>query len=296
MGVLAGLVAALAWTLASSLWRGLATSLSALQLNGLKNAIACLALLPVLMSLPWNQEVPGLLLLLISGGIGISLGDSFYLAALRRLGTRRTLTLESLSPLAAASGGLLVMGEQLSSQAWLGTVMVTVSVVLVAQQQPPDGTSQNDRSTRAQIAGLTMALAGVICGVTGAAVSRNVLLTTDLSPIQSASARLLGGLLLLLPWLRFSHAFPQPRPRIARWPRVLLATGLGTILGILLQQVVLQRLPLGVGITVLSTAPVMALLVAQAEGDHPRTAGWLASALAVAGVALAVGGSVPTVS
>lgn len=148
MGVVAGLIAALAWTLASSLWRGLATSLSALQLNGLKNAIACLALLPVLMGLPWHQEVPGLLLLLISGGIGISLGDSFYLAALRRLGTRRTLTLESLSPLAAASGGLLLMGERLSSLAWLGTVMVTVSVVLVARQQPPDGTSRNDRSTR----------------------------------------------------------------------------------------------------------------------------------------------------
>jgi DME family drug/metabolite transporter len=290
MGVLAGLVAALAWTLASSLWRGLATSLSALQLNGLKNAIACLALLPVLIRLPWHQEAPGLLLLLLSGGIGISLGDSFYLAALRRLGTRRTLTLESLSPLAAASGGLLVMGERLSSQAWLGTVMVTVSVVLVARQQPPDDTSRNDRSTREQIIGLTLALAAVICGVTGAAVSRNVLMTTDLSPIQSASARLLGGLLLLLPWLRFHTAFPQPRPKIARWPRVLLATGLGTVLGILLQQVVLQQLPLGVGITVLSTAPVMALLVARAEGDHPLAAGWLASALAVVGVALAIRG------
>lgn len=280
----------MAWTLASSLWRGLVTSLSALQLNGLKNAIACMALLPVLISLPWTHEVPGLLLLLLSGGIGISLGDSFYLAALRRLGTRRTLTLESLSPLAAASGGLLVMGERLSSQAWLGTVMVTVSVVLVARQQPPDDTSRNDRSTREQIIGLTLALAAVICGVTGAAVSRNVLMTTDLSPIQSASARLLGGLLLLLPWLRFHTAFPQPRPKIARWPRVLLATGLGTVLGILLQQVVLQQLPLGVGITVLSTAPVMALLVARAEGDHPLAAGWLASALAVVGVALAVRG------
>lgn len=290
MGVLAGLFAALAWTLASSLWRGLVTSLSALQLNGLKNAIACMALLPVLISLPWTHEVPGLLLLLLSGGIGISLGDSFYLAALRRLGTRRTLTLESLSPLAAASGGLLVMGERLSSQAWLGTVMVTISVVLVARQQPPDDTSRNDRSTREQIIGLTLALAAVICGVTGAAVSRNVLMTTDLSPIQSASARLLGGLLLLLPWLRFHTAFPQPRPKIARWPRVLLATGLGTVLGILLQQVVLQQLPLGVGITVLSTAPVMALLVARAEGDHPLAAGWLASALAVVGVALAVRG------
>ena len=50
----------------------------------------------------------------------------------------------------------------------------------------------------------------------------------------------------------------------------------------------LQSLPLGIGITVLSTAPVMALLVARAEGDHLKPSVLLASALAVAGVGLAV--------
>lgn len=118
MGVIAGLVAALAWTFASSLWRGLSTSLTALELNGLKNAIACALLLPVLLFLPWADESQALLWLLISGGLGISLGDSFYLAALRRLGTRRTLTLEALAPLLAALGGLVVMGESIQGQAW----------------------------------------------------------------------------------------------------------------------------------------------------------------------------------
>jgi hypothetical protein len=77
MGWLAGLIAALAWTLASSLWRGLATSLTALQLNGLKNGIACLLLLPVLLTLPWMHQPASLVLLLLSGGVGIALGDSF---------------------------------------------------------------------------------------------------------------------------------------------------------------------------------------------------------------------------
>ena len=288
MGILAGLIAALAWTLASSLWRGLSTSLSAIQLNGLKNAIACAALLPVLVSLPWSGELQALLLLLISGGLGISLGDSFYLAALRRLGTRRTLTLESLSPVAAATGGWFAMGEQLSLQGWAGALLVTISVVLVARQQPPDSTRTLDRSRPVQVQGLLLALLAVICGVAGAAVSRTVLINSELTPLQSAACRLLGGLLLLLPWLRFGARFPQPRPRHLRWPRVLTATLLGTVLGILLQQVVLQSLPLGIGITVLSTAPVMALLVARAEGDHLKPSVLLASALAVAGVGLAV--------
>ena len=288
MGILAGLIAALAWTLASSLWRGLSTSLSAIQLNGLKNAIACAALLPVLVTLPWSGELQALLLLLISGGLGISLGDSFYLAALRRLGTRRTLTLESLSPVAAATGGWFAMGEQLSLQGWAGALLVTISVVLVARQQPPDATRTLDRSRPVQVQGLLLALLAVICGVAGAAVSRTVLISSELTPVQSAACRLLGGLLLLLPWLRVGVRFPQPRPRRVRWPRVLTATLLGTVLGILLQQVVLQSLPLGIGITVLSTAPVMALLVARAEGDHLKPSVLLASALAVAGVGLAV--------
>ena len=71
-----------------------------------------------------------------------------------------------------------------------------------------------------------------------------------------------------------------------------LGTGTGAIaLALLLpvlQQVVLKQLPLGIGITVLSTAPVMALLVAAPEGDHPRAAGVCASLLAVSGIALAV--------
>ncbi|KZR83983.1 EamA-like transporter family protein [Synechococcus sp. MIT S9509] len=288
MGILAGLVAALAWTLASSLWRGLSTSLSAIQLNGLKNLIACAALLPVLVTLPWNGEVKSLMLLLISGGLGISLGDSFYLAALRRLGTRRTLTLESLAPVAAAAGGWFAMGEQLSVQGWAGALLVTISVVLVALQQPPDATRLLDRSRRVQTQGLLLGLLAVVCGVAGAAVSRTVLINSELTPLQSAACRLLGGLLLLLPWLRLAARFPRPRPRSVRWPRVLAATVLGTVLGILLQQVVLQRLPLGIGITVLSTAPVMALVVARAEGDQLKPSVLLASTLAVTGVGLAV--------
>ena len=286
MGFIAGLVAALAWTLASSLWRGLSTSLTALELNGLKNAIACVLLLPVLLFLPWTNESQALLWLFISGGIGISLGDSFYLAALRRLGTRRTLTLESLAPLIAALGGLVVMGETITGQAWLGAAMVSLSVVIVARQSPPDGT--RDRAHNEQWHGIAFGLLAVLCGVSGAAVSRSVLISTDVTAWQSAATRLLGGLLLLMPWLRIRTLFPKPRPKHRRWPKVLLATLLGTNLGLVLQQVVLKQLPLGIGITVLSTAPVMALLVAAPEGDHPRVDGVCASLLAVSGIALAV--------
>ena len=94
----AALAAALCWTVASLLWRRIPTSLSGAQLNLLKNLIALALQLPLLVLVPWSGDGRALLLLALSGAIGIAAGDSLYFAALRRLGTRRTLTLDSGGP------------------------------------------------------------------------------------------------------------------------------------------------------------------------------------------------------
>ena len=66
-GVLAALGAAMAWTGASALWRSLSGRITAIRLNAMKNGLASLLFLPVLLTLPHNTEVHAVLLLLISG-------------------------------------------------------------------------------------------------------------------------------------------------------------------------------------------------------------------------------------
>ena len=155
-GQFAALGAALAWTLASGLWRSLSHQGSALALNAWKNGMASLIFLPVLVSLPWLDNRDAVPWLLLSGVVGIAAGDSFYLAALRRLGTRRTLTVEALGPVLASVGSVVLMGEALSPQAWVGAAMVTTAVALVA------GSSVDLSRDRA---GLALALMAVICGL-----------------------------------------------------------------------------------------------------------------------------------
>ena len=274
-GQFAALGAALAWTLASGLWQSLSHQGSALALNAWKNGMASLIFLPVLVSLPWLDNRDSVPWLLLSGVVGIAAGDSFYLAALRRLGTRRTLTVEALGPVLASVGSVLLMGEALSPQAWVGAAMVTTAVVLVA------GSSVDLSRDRA---GLALALMAVICGLVGAFLAREVLSTTALTPLQTSSVRLCGGWLGLVPLLlhRAEAALPWIR---ARRGRVLLATLLGTNLGILLQQMVFQQMAVGPGVTLMSTAPVMALLIGRFEGDPIQPRGVAAALLAVAGVA-----------
>jgi drug/metabolite transporter (DMT)-like permease len=144
----AALAAAFCWTVASLLWRRLPTALPAPHLNLLKNLLALALQLPlVLAQLPslagaWSGASAGetaqrLGMLAASGVLGIALGDSFHFAALRRLGTRRCLTLEAGGPALTTLAGLALLGEVPRGGQWLGVGLITLAVLLVARQRPP---------------------------------------------------------------------------------------------------------------------------------------------------------------
>jgi drug/metabolite transporter (DMT)-like permease len=268
----------MAWTTASALWRSLSQFGTAIELNGLKNGLALLFFLPFLFTLPWTDQTRAIVVLLLSGVIGIAAGDSFYLGGLRRLGTQRALTVEAIGPVLASMGGVLMMGDTVRPAAWAGALLVSCAVVLVAQQ------SKASSATNGTAFGLLLCVLAVMCGLSGAFLSRHVLITSSLSPMQTAAIRLLGGWLGLLPLLR-GRLCPKHLPK-GVVAKVVLATLLGTNLGIVLQQIVFQILPVGQGITLMSTAPVMALFLHRLEGESLQWQGVVAGLLAVSGVAL----------
>ena len=249
----------------------------------MKNGLASLLFLPVLLTLPHNTEVHAVLLLLISGLIGIAAGDSFYLGALRRLGTRRTLTVEASGPVLASIAGVLVMGDSLAVKNGLGALLVSSAVVLIAMQAKETSQGKRGGSAADFGIGLLLALTAVICGLSGAFLARHVLISSDLTPLQTASIRLLGGWLGLLPFLKGIWRQTKLKQR-EQW-KLVIATVVGTNGGILLQQVVLQTMPVGEGVTLMATAPVMALFVGRMEGDPIQLSGVAAAGLALAGVA-----------
>ena len=282
-GVLAALGAAMAWTGASALWRSLSGRVTAIRLNALKNGLASLVFLPVLLMLPRGTEAEAVLLLLISGLIGIAAGDSFYLGALRRLGTRRTLTVEASGPVLASIAGVLVMGDSLSSRNWLGAILVSGAVVLIALQAKEASHQQEGEIGTELSSGLMLALVAVICGLSGAFLARHVLISSELTPLQTAAIRLLGGWLGLIPVMKGAWR-RSAMTRQEQW-KLVVATLIGTNGGILLQQVVLQTMPVGQGVTLMATAPVMALFIGRMEGDPIQLPGAAAAVLALAGVA-----------
>jgi drug/metabolite transporter (DMT)-like permease len=222
--------------------------------------------------------------LALSGVLGIALGDSLYFAALRRLGTRRTLTIDAGGPAVASMGGMVWLAEVPEPLHWFGLGLITFALLLVAVQRSGDAFAG-----RRQLQGVVLALGALFCGSAGALVSRAALRDAAFDPLQSALVRVLAAGLVLLPLLRgWRTRGWGPRPSARRWPLGLLATLLGTTAGIALQQLALQQLPGGIAVALLATAPLMAIPLAHLEGDRPGWRGWLAALLALCGVSALV--------
>jgi drug/metabolite transporter (DMT)-like permease len=187
---------------------------------------------------------------------------------------------------------MAVLGEVPRPAQWLGIVLITLAVLLVARQPPPQRPAGRAalRGPPLDGQGVVLALGALLCGSSGALLARAGLLAGGPAPLQAATLRLAAAAVVLLPLLRgMPRAGQRPRPARRRWPLALAATLLGTSAGIVLQQTALAGLPGGLAVALLSTAPVMALPLAPLERDRPGWRGLVAAFCALFGVSLVVG-------
>ena len=265
-GIVSALGAASSWTYSCYLWRQQTKYFFASQINLTKNIIAFITFSPVILTFDFQSSYKEIWILLLSGFIGIAIGDTFYIKSLKKLGTRRTLTVEALSPIIATVLGALFLKEMLTLKVWLGIFIVSISLLGIARQKTRNNQSLTFKMDRNQ--GFAYAFLSVLCAVIGAALSRVVLTSSDLNPFQTSEIRLLGSIIGLLPFQRTDLISSIRKLPLKNKFDFLYATLLGTNIGILLQQNVFKLLSIGLGWTLLSTSPLMALFFARAEGEE----------------------------
>ncbi len=265
LGIIYALGAASSWTYACYLWRQQTKYFYASQINIIKNVIALVIFSPLILTFNFQSSFKEILILLLSGVIGIAVGDTFYIISLKILGTRRTLTVEALSPIIASILGSLFLDEILSFKVWLGTIIVSISLIGVALQKTEN--NQGIISNLEKFKGFSFAFLSVLCAVIAATLSRIVLLNSDLNTFQTTEIRLLGSIIALAPFIKVNLINSIKKLPFKNRLRLLSATFLGTNIGILLQQNVFKILPIGLGWILLSASPVIALFFASSEGE-----------------------------
>ena len=206
-------------------------------------------------------------LLLLSGMIGIGLGDTAYFSALNHLGPRRVLLMESVAPPIAALLAWIFLAEVLGLVAWLGILLTLVGVAWVISERVPDVNPQLADPRRGVLLGLLAALGQAV----GVVMSRAALTSTTIDPLWSTLLRLSGGVLMLTILLLarrqvWSEMQPLRSPRLVSV--VALAAVLGTYLALWLQQTALKFAPAGIAQSLMATSPLFILPIALWLGDR----------------------------
>jgi len=266
IGIFAAFGATLSWTYACSIWRTQTNIYKPIEINFLKNVIAFIVFSPIILFFNFSINYKYYLILLLSGVIGIGLGDTFYLKSLNLIGTRKTLSIEALSPLIAAFTGTLFLDDHLNINAWLGIVIVSGALVKIIRKKSYllDKDSKlvmNNNSLDKYL----YAFLSVLCAVFAALLSRIVLLESDLTPIFTTEIRLFGSIIFLCLITKMKLKLFINNVDRKENIHFIISVLMGTNIGIFLQQIVFQSLPLGIGWTLLSTSPIFSLLFTKKE-------------------------------
>lgn len=289
-GEIAGLGAALIWAIASSIYVGLGKQMPPLILNFTKSGIAIGFILLTLLLRGDVPEMSGMAVLLLglSGAIGIGLGDTAFFASLNALGARRALLFEALSPAMTAILAGIFLEELLGLQTWIGILLTVLGVAWVVVERTPD--QPLDRSHL--WLGIGFGFLAALGQAGGAVLSRAALAGTSVSPLWSTLIRLAAGVLFLLVWMlakRQSLRVFEPL-RSPRFLMILTATAFcGTYLAIWLQQTALKFTAAGIAQALTSTSPLFVIPIALWAGERVSMRAILGAIVALGGIWLLFG-------
>jgi len=304
-GELAALTAALLWAAASILFAAVGQQIRAVNLNFFKGMIASAMMLVVLctgsllglskvnLSSLFSLTPEELIILSISGFIGIGAGDTAYFACLRRIGPQKGLMLESTAPILAAIQAYILYQETLSVTAWIGIMLTCTGVILVIKW------SRSSAYYNTTLPGVLFGLLAAFCQASGIVLSRKVFLGGDVEPLSSGLIRITAALFIIGCWmmirkvLKYRSADNQPmrdavkifiHEKVAA--RLFTAVILGTFLAIWLMQTSVKHTSAGITQTLLATCPLFGMLIGRFLGQKQSLWVWYGLALGVAGVGL----------
>jgi drug/metabolite transporter (DMT)-like permease len=227
------------FALASQVFTHYSRRVSAQWMNCMKALVAFIAFLMVV-GFSGDLGFPGLevaALMILSGALGLGIGDWFLLSAFREIGPGRTMILFGFQPLLFGAFGYFLFDQTVPMHKFWGILFFVLCLVTLSRES-----FRVDRSYG--LKGLTFAFVGMLLDASGAMISRWVFdHHPELSVFEGNMYRCLGALLFFafmsrVQPLHFVSTFKLQSTR-GKW-LVLLGSLLGTFVSLSLYLKALQ--------------------------------------------------------
>ncbi|MDH4458594.1 MAG: DMT family transporter [Nevskia sp.] len=235
IGEFYSLACALVWAVAVVLFRKSGESISPFALNLFKNALASV-LLGITIALV-SPAVPAftplsLATIVISGLLGICLGDSYYLRALNTIGASRMAVAQTLySPFVIVLSAIFLR-ERLHGLQWLGAACVLGGIVLVTWTRDAAMSAVDARRLRS---GAAIGVFSVLLMAIGIVLAKPMLaLHAFLWVVWLRVVAGVVGLLAVVAIRRNAAALIAEYRAVRHWPQIIAGSVAGTYLSMML--------------------------------------------------------------
>lgn len=306
LGQGAALAAAGCWVITAMAFAAAGRRIGAAAVNLIRIA-AALVILVVIVRVQfgvWIPSIPGrsLGLLLVSGVIGLAIGDQLLFSALVRIGPRLgTLVATTLAPPLAALIAWPILNEHLSPLqiAAMAIILGGIGWVLSDRRTPADDAPTARRGSLT--AGLLLAAGGGACQAVGLVMSKlglghGSVDVASVDPWIATMVRMAAALPAAVVVMMLTRRAIGPegrRPPLLAADRRIAVGGLaigtvfGPVLGVWCSMVAVDHAPAGVAATLMATTPVLILpLAVFVDRERLGVAAVAGALLAVTGVAI----------
>ena len=225
---------ALAWAIAVILFKKSGESLAPFALNLFKNLLALVLLGitilllkgPELPLIPW----PALLLILLSGVLGIAQGDTLYFHALNAIGASRMAVAQTLYSPFVIGLSVLFLGERLHLLQLAGVALVLAGITLVTYVR-----ARHSADAQALRRGAIHAAVSVLLMAIGIVIAKPMLERYDF--LWVVELRIAGGLIgmgIEILVLRRTADLVAAYCKVRHWPQVIAGAVMGSYISMIL--------------------------------------------------------------
>lgn len=288
---LLAILAALCWAIASLISVDITRTIGGLVFNRLRLFFVSIMLLVYTTIInTWETIIFDYLnTILISGVIGIFLGDTLLFIALQKIGPRRNNILFSLAAPFTVLLNIFFLKEQMSFMNLFGCFIVFVGVVIaIACGSNINNNHRWEKIEGSLIIGILLGISAALCQAIGLIMMKPIL-NAGADPIASAAIRttiscLLLAFTLLIKKDNFVAKVPLNSSIIFK---SIISGFLGMALGMSILLVALQKADAGIVATLSSTSPIMILFfIWIITKKIPSIGAWFGTILAVLGTGL----------
>ena len=240
-GEIAALTAALLWSIAVIIFKTLSTKISPLLITGLKNLIAliCFVILFIILDIDFinpkftNTEYTKII---ISGALGMGIGDILFLFALSKIGANRIAILNCFEPSVILLFSMMMLqasAYQLNLNQVFGFIVVIISILIITYEQ-----DKSDIDPKVKRFGLFLQITAILMSSFGIVLIKPILNQYTHSiqdQLWITAFRLFPGVIISWIFILFNQNLKKLFYPLFNWQtiwKIILSSGLGTFLAL----------------------------------------------------------------